>query len=273
MKKILVMTDFSVNAAHAADYAFRLASCLQMDILLYHYTGRELPELAGEQGKWPEERWLAQQRDCVEQLRVLSIATRKLAETLTTGAYLPSVQYEWYDGTFDPRLRQYHSKDSIELLVAGPHDRPSEGLITEDHAGELIHATLLPLLIVPPGADFQPFKKIVFATTFSEYELSLMGSVVKLAKRFQAELVLAPITSPGKEHKLCTESCLATIKDRTAYKNIRYQEHWQGSVPPLDKISQQAPYDLLVIVHREQTPQNPTEALAMGHIAPLLVLY
>ncbi|MCQ6961503.1 universal stress protein [Mucilaginibacter aquariorum] len=259
MKQILVMIDFSVNAAHAADYAFRLAACLQMDILLVHYTGQKPPVDSGISEDWLEEQRLAQQKAGVEKLRLLSVAVRKLAESLDAGAYLPAVRYQWQDGAFDPRLAVYDPKSTVGLLVAGSHEYLPGGKPSQDHARLLIEHGLRPLLIVPPDADFQPYRQIVFETSLAEEEMARLQTLIKLAEPFQAELVITPVPL-AKKLRDRAERFMAAIARQSPYTHIRFQE----TLPVLKKP------ELAVPGGNFDKGQWPPAAL--GQRVPLLVL-
>lgn len=260
MKQILVMTDFSVNADHAADYAFRLAACLRMDILLYHCTGRKSQAVSTDPEDWPEVQRLAQQKAEVEKLRLLSVAVRKLAESLDAGAYLPVVRYQWQDGAFDPRLAVYDRKSTIGLLVAGSHEHLPGGKPSQDHARLLIEEGLRPLLIVPPDTDFQPYKQIVFETSLADKEIARLQPLIKLAEPFQAELVVTPAVPLVKKFRNRAERFMAAIACQSPYTHIRFQE----TLPVLKKP------ELAVPGGNFAKGQWPPAAL--GQRVPLLVL-
>ncbi|WP_158995043.1 universal stress protein [Mucilaginibacter sp. L196] len=270
MNKILVMVDFSVNANQIAEYAFKLASCLKMDIVLHccfqHIVS--IPALRGD--GWSEESLIVNQNAGIERLRQLSVTTRKLAETFAPDAYLPSVRYQWVNGIFDPLLLNYNQNDKVNLLISGSHQKTPSTLM-EDWIKKLVDRTGLTLLLIPPGMEFKPFKKIVFVTMLKEDEYRSVCEVIKFADIFKSEIVLTRVVSNRQVRTCCAKKYFDDLMHLSRYNRISYQERYQDGPPDLTKLSMQIPHDLLALVRRSRSLQNENRAMALQQIAPLLI--
>lgn len=270
MNKILVMTDFSVNAAYAAGYAFKLASHLQLDILLCHYTYASRLETAGHGNDQPEDVSPERETAIVQQLIASSNSIYKQRETVPSGNYLPKVNYHYHKGGFDSELSGYESGGEIQLVVAGTHDA-ADAKKTEDHVNELIELLPYPLLIIPPGTEFKPFKKILFATKLQEDEVPLLRHLTTLVKPFRAEVVLTHICSASKIHAVLAQRFMADVSHTIPYTHITYSETLQNKPFDIQKIGKERQFDLLVVVHRDHFPSTLSTLLASVTTMPLLV--
>lgn len=135
MKKIAVLTDLSEIAAHAAAYAFYLASALTADLVLYHSFPASVEEPEGLEEK--------QKRSEVG-LQTLSVKVRLEGERLPAGAYLPAIETRCYEGGRELELKGIDDH-RIFMLVAGTHDDDQPA----NHLRTLTDRLKLPLLVVP----------------------------------------------------------------------------------------------------------------------------
>lgn len=213
MNKLLVVTDLSVPSMQAAHYAFRLASCLHMDLLLLYCTESQIADSLGQA---QDERLLAARRGSIEALRQLSVDVRKDAETFGSIDYLPAVRYQWFDGPSTIALTMCRQGTAIKLLIVSRN-------IGE--RSPLSHSRL-PMLTLPAGAEFRATKQIIFETDMSAEALKILNTVVELAEPFHAEIVVVP----QPQYLQCASSqasrFMADIARAVRYTHIRYQEKW-----------------------------------------------
>ncbi|WEA01604.1 hypothetical protein [Mucilaginibacter sp. SJ] len=94
MKTILMLTDFSINANHAAKTAAKALRNLNADILLYntYYDHPILPTYAG--GPWVVEEFVFRKDESAAQLGQLAIQLKHIIADLTTEGIEPKIDYQ-----------------------------------------------------------------------------------------------------------------------------------------------------------------------------------
>jgi len=184
MKKILVPTDFSANATHAAEYAYQLARQLKADVVLCNAV--TIPAETPQAGLvvWPMEESAVLLDDCEEELKRLKAS---LQQHDRTEKFRPSVTFSEEAGTLTDVVNRIAASRKIDIVAIGTH--ASDGLSTVllgDHSREMIDNGLRSLLLVPPGARFTPIKKIALAIdpAFAESDLEEVYRLNSIGERF-----------------------------------------------------------------------------------------
>jgi len=90
---------------------------------------------------------------------------------------------------------------NVDLLVSSP-----EALLKNIGPGEVLSLTdfaSCPMLMVPPQANYQPLKEIVFSVDLTDTDASVLERVQKLARSFSAHLTLLHLHGPLGSMELC----------------------------------------------------------------------
>lgn len=281
MKKLLIATDFSPNARHAAKYGYLLAKQLKAGIFLCNTITipAEMP-LSGIT-VWPQGESDALMDDSIEELKRLKA---HLEQTDRTDAYRPPVDYLNEAGSVRQTVNDAVSKQKVDMVIAGSHEAGRLGtFLLGNHAHELIEFSIKPLLIIPHTAKFTPIKKIAFATDFEhpENDLKQIYELIAFARLLDAEILLTHIYN-GTGHLLnlekCIEKFLVEISNKANYPQIYYRVIKQDKVESgLDWLCKHCQIDMLAMVHRKHDflerilKGSHTKKMA-GHITiPLLV--
>ncbi|MDB4918305.1 universal stress protein [Mucilaginibacter sp.] len=183
MKKLLIATDFSANARHAAKYGYLLAKQLKAGIFLCNTIA--IPAEAPMSGMtvWPQGESDVLFDDSIEELKRLKA---HLEQTDRTDGFRPPVDYLNEVGTVKQTINDAVSKQKVDMIIAGSHDAGRLGtFLLGNHAHELIEFSIKPLLIIPHTAKFTPIKKIAFATDFEhpENDLEQIYELIAFARR------------------------------------------------------------------------------------------
>lgn len=161
MKTILISTDFSENATHAAEYGYHLAKQIKANVILCNAFAIpvEMPEAS--MAVWPMYEY-----DEIMQSRDHDV--KKLKENLEKkypNGFQPGINCINEAGALQDVINEMTHKHDIELIVIGTHCANGlSSFIRGNHSRRMIDNTNRPLLLVPPKAEDLPVKKIAFAT-------------------------------------------------------------------------------------------------------------
>jgi|GEM_PF-5447901 len=263
MKTILVLTDFSPAAEHAARYALQLARALNLNIRLAHVRAESEPELTSDQ-------W--------------GIYLKKLKKGFRIKAGempLPAITFIDVAGNWAAVIRKLAEEDRVPLVIMGltgaGHRKDTWGT----HVGQTLDILNAPLLLVPESATYRQIKKIGYATDLANHELPLMRSVITLARDFQAPLIFWYITMAETDQRSAKQKLDSLLAQVDGYSsNVKVSIRLllaQNAAEGLYGIAENGDLQLLVVSHEHrplleyQTAPGHTLTLARQITIPLLV--
>jgi len=282
MKKLLIATDFSTTAKHAAEYGYLLAKQLKAGVFLCNTI--TIPAEASMSGMtiWPLEESDTLLEDSTEELKRLKA---HLEQTDHTDTFRPPVDYLNEAGTVRDIVNNSTFKQKVDMIIAGTHQPDVLGtFLLGNHTHELIETCIKPLLIVPNTASFKPIKKIAFATDLEhpENDLEQLYELITFARTLNAEILLTHIHNKSynsMNFEKGIEKFLVEISNKVNYPEIYYRIIKQDKVEQgLDWLCENGQIDMLAMVHRKHDfldrilhGSSHTKKMA-DHIAiPLLV--
>ncbi len=184
LRKILLSTDFSVNADHAIEYALNLFDNEPVDYYLLHSyslmhniqeTLISLEDVLHEQS----------QKRLKSTLNRLKKA-HKQAELKSMSIY----------GEAPVAIRKIAQDQQVDLVVLGCSGDAIDKAISGNTTSKLIRGVNQPLLIVPCGFSWKIPKKIVLATDLVQIEdLAILDTMFAIARKYAAEITVLNITS------------------------------------------------------------------------------
>ncbi|MBV8390273.1 MAG: universal stress protein [Mucilaginibacter sp.] len=253
MKKILIATDFSANATHAAKYGYAIASQIKSDVLLCNafVVPAEVPQ-AGTL-VWPQFEY-----DELVKSSDFELAQLKKELELNHGdsSFKPYIACTSEVGGVVDVITEIIGKNNVELTVMGTHGASKlSTFLVGNHSRSMINNTKGPLLLVPASAVLKPIKKVAFATDLEQPERDLKSiyALIPLLKRLNAELLLTHIYNgddPTYKFKQQIQQLLADLSNKANYSNIFYRivnsnkpEHG------LDWLCDHGHIDVLAMVH------------------------
>jgi nucleotide-binding universal stress UspA family protein len=286
MKTILVLTDFSDHAKHAAEYAFKLAKKIKANVLLCNtfLVPAEIP-MAG-LSVWPQDEYGILSEGSAAELDQLKeyLQTQTDAEPDTSGFY-PHITTSSTSGSIGEMVKELSSRADIQLVVAGTHDKAGlNDLLLGNNADKIIDHLNFPLLLVPPSAAYQPLNKIAFAADLVNVsrDEDALYQLVKLARLLNAEILVTHIYNE-KNNKLDFEkqikALLTNISNKADYTNI-YSRILDDENPEkgLNWICENGHIDMLAMVYQHHSffeklfTTSHTQKMARHIAIPLLVL-
>lgn len=256
MKTMLIPTDFSPAANNAAHYAFQLGKSIKASLKLCYAVMLPVEASMGQQVAWPLMDYSNLQKEANEKLRKLSVGLEANNGTVDPAVIEhPPVHYAAEIGTLTEVVKQQLKKDKANLVVMGTS---GAGALSRFFLGsssrELMDHADFPILLVPPGAEFQGMKKIAFATDLSEGDIALIHSLSHFARPFNAEIVIVHISPAGFDsdvHQDKIDAFLSEVTCKVNYPKIYYRHVKDMGVDEgLTWLTQHVAIDLLAMVHR-----------------------
>ena len=251
MKTILMLTDFSENANHAAKTAAKVAPQLNADILLYntYYDHPILPTYAG--GPWVVEEFVFQKDESTAKLSQLAIQLRHIMAPVSQSGFKPKTDYQCGEGSLGKNTALIVSENKVGLVVIGSRrDSAMDHLIFGSDTMDVIDHSPCPVLIIPPKAQMNALKKVTLAIAFELTDINAISYLISLGKQlnFQLEIVhvslLNKIDDPVKENAI-TEHIHAVKQENISYLEIRGKD----VVKRLNRLCKDNSSDLLALVH------------------------
>lgn len=278
MQTILIATDFSTHAEHAALYGYRLASQLGSEVTLAHAViiPAEIPQtgLAG----WPALPYDQLLEDGEKQLTRLK--TKLEALPLITAARPPI-----HCRQQNCALTQMLSEQKADLIVMGTHGNDRLGtLLIGDHCRKAITALDKSLLFVPPAHYREQVRRLIFASDFSDpaADLNALRQLVSIARPLGAAVIIVHLYD-GRTHTAqfgqMAAQMLEELAARTGYEQLTAETMDQLDVEQgLAAAVKSLHADMLILrheshgwIHELLLSDHSKKMAALLHV-PLLVL-
>jgi nucleotide-binding universal stress UspA family protein len=284
MKTILVLTDFSIRADHAAHYALKLAQKIKANLLLCNITPAPAIEPMSSQVAWPGRNYEIFKEDSINELTELAERLNKqLNKDLVDGEFMPAIAKASKAGVVADIIEEIATYQHIIMAVISMHSPDVSGaFLLEDHANEIIEKANCPVLVVPFEAAFKGFKKISFATDLTHSGMDILHSLYGLTKYFDSEILITHVADQNSldvEEQHVIKQFFDLEYSKINYPKIYYRAIKSNSViTGLDWLSEHTDIDLLVLVHRKRNffqkifDESVTQKLADHLTKPMLVL-
>jgi nucleotide-binding universal stress UspA family protein len=255
MKSLLIATDFSVNARHAAEYGYFLASQLKKNIILCNtfLVPAEAPQSA--MIAWPLVEYNALNEESAKELKDLKDALLKNHHEF---GFKPVIKWANEPGLLADTLNTFIDEGNIEMTILGTHAHNGlDALIMGNHSRKMIDAAKGLLMLVPSSAKISAIEKIAFATDFSdpEQDLEIIYKLIQTIRPLNAELLVTHITNeswPGTKLRKSLEQFLTEISNKADYPKIYYRiVRSDKAEKGLEWLCDHGQVDVLAMVHRD----------------------
>lgn len=218
IKNILFPTDFSENSINALPFAIDLLKKTNGELSLlnvpdvklltpvYAYSGQETT-IAG-----------VNKNIHKKSLHKLKIIVQE--NELTKYAH----RYFVRNGTVQNEIHQLINEQNIDLVVMGTKGATAErGLFVGSITYHIIQNSNCPVIAIPEDAKFEDIHKIVYATDLRLDETKAIRFLVRLARLYNATLVILHIDTKDKNREESIER-LKNIVDKSTYPKIAYKQ-------------------------------------------------
>ena len=185
MKKILVPTDFSPNAARAIDYAVRIAKLNKATICIIHICDHLYPFTMESISKEDYNQKITD--DALENLEMI----RKSIEETEQVA----VSTQLYSGTVVDTIPGAAGEHKADLIIMGTLGITGiRDAIFGTNTAKVISNSTVPVLAIPLEYDWSPPSKFLLAINHFDEVNDILDPVFDLAKVFKAEVRLTVFT-------------------------------------------------------------------------------
>lgn len=252
MKTILILTDFSKNATHAALAGIRLAKNLHANIFLFHSnTAQALtPIYAG--GPTVVDEVNLMEDENIEKLKVLADLLQPFIEE-GESTWKPSIHYNEGLGTLSYQVRNILATKDIELIVMGAREGSRlEHFFTGSETFSVIDHVNKPVLIVPHNIYLDNFKRVVLATDFAEDDVKAIRYLAGLGSIFNYQIEVVHINAIGDDDITKELRRLEFMKNiqKLRYPHLNIHElHGKDVVNRLNRLCEETKTDLLAFTH------------------------
>ena len=260
MKKILVPTDFSENAANALIYAIQLVKLVNGKLIIFHnadfplnYTGTNIFP-GGDLGMGIDPAYPAgvlnnPELEQIQQERINQLATRVRQDT---GNTIPVKTFYKY-GSFTDNLSEVIREEQADLVVMGTHGASTflDRLVGTNTAS-VIKNSPVPVLAIPAEARFKPIKHIAYAVDLESDEDIFLDQLIAFAKPFGAIITLVHIKTENQPDKITDRMLLKELRTRYPGQYLQMTERQGKTVAQgLEEFIIESGSDLLAIgIHK-----------------------
>jgi nucleotide-binding universal stress UspA family protein len=280
MKTILMLTDFSENANHAAKTAAKVVPQLNADILLYntYYDHPILPTYAG--GPWAVEEFVFSKDESIAQLSQLAIQLRHIIADISQGGFKPKTDYQCGEGPLGKNTAAIIQENKVGLVVIGSRtDGAMDHLIFGSDTMDVIDHSPCPVLIIPPKAEMNALKKVTLAIAFELADINAISYLIDSGKQLNFHLEIVHISLLNKNDDPVKENAIIEHINAIKQENISYLEiSGKDVVKRLNRLCKDNSSDLLALVHYQDDflsrlfDRSTTAAALDNQHLPLMVI-
>lgn len=228
MNTILVVTDFTIRAQQAAEFALQIAIKTEADLVLCHAIEIVDDEDEAEKLSWPIADNIALKQDSLMDLRDLSKHLKNLAQKSIT-SYQPSITCVSEFGKLAPVTASLVKEKNVDLVVMGAHKSTGfNRFLMGSHTHEILDKVNCPVLLLPEGLNMINFSTITYATDLTFSDTLVISYLAKIASAFKTEILVSHISSKGFEGLNSGKVLLRTLNElypdgepKISYINIK----------------------------------------------------
>jgi len=201
MKTILIPTDFSETANHAAAYAMLLAGRLKTDVTLCEVADGLISDR-------------------------LETTAHQLHHKNCSGDFKPLVRTACLTGDVVPAVAELAAAEKTPLIAMGASGKGRSQDFFGSNSKAMIDAANTPLLLMPAQAGLHLPETIAFATDLHPNDIPIAQSVATFARDLGAKLLVVYIDSDSYDHdarKKQFDQFFCQLKNAVSYAKIDYR--------------------------------------------------
>lgn len=275
MKNILVPTDFSDLAKNALKVAIKIARPMNSKITLFYSVNPVF--ITSDMGAY-----MFSESEIKEEINSLNEEMDDLIEFVKDQNV--SAEKIIQKGLLEDDVVDIVDKEKIDLIVTGTHGAEGlEAIVFGTNSEKIFEKVKCPILIVPEGSKYHGIKKIMYATDFQYKDINEIEKISKLAKPFNAEIVVAHVDNNLDTfiHDNDTMDWFSEIGEiRINYKNVVYKRLYGKDVnETLSKTVQDMDIDILCMSTFDRNflsglfHKSKTKEMAFHTSVPLMLLH
>lgn len=255
MKTILVLTDFSIRAQYAAEFAMQMAFKTGANLILCNAIELAEHNPVAQPIAWPVAGHLSLQEESMMDLKYLAnhlknLTPRNLKETV----HQPVISCIAGFGKLTGLASSIISQKAVDLVVMGTHK--SNGLIRflfDSHTHDVLDNINCPVLLIPGSLGYKGINSIAYGTDLTFSNNKVIPYLAEIAEPFKADILVTNILPPDislekQANKILTHQEGPAVQGQT---KITYTSVPGGNIPKsLLEISGAGKADVLALVHK-----------------------
>lgn len=225
MKRILVPTDFSMEAENAIQTAIPIAQAFDASLVLLHVLEVSSKDtftktsVAGSAGEVSDTIHINENLKLAQENFSRSYALHGLADV--------DVELEQYIRVGSPtqQIEESIKKENIDFIIMGTKEAWGlNDILLGTSTDKLLRKVNCPVLSVNEVVPADAFTKIVFPTTTYSKETGLVETIKKFQKAFGSKIYLVRINTPM--HFMPDKDSLALLEEYALDNNLKnYESH------------------------------------------------
>lgn len=248
MTKILVPTDFSPTAEMAFQFALRLASNIESEIVLYHvFTPLENLYIDTEEER--DAYNVKTSAELYQKLDDLKAKAHSDYSSITITTVLgrsPIIE----------SILGYAESNQFQMIIMGTQGASGiKKVIIGSQAARIIEDAKIPVLLIPDEFSGEIPKKVLFATTCNVQDKDALSTVLKWTAPLNPKFTIVHICEDE------TNGAHPTLKDYDAAipvafdkNNIAFRRVSSSyATETMEKLATDFPYDMLAMIRRKKT--------------------
>ncbi len=267
---LVVPIDFSGHSKEAALYAASMAKARQGNLHLVHV----LVPMEEEPDYLPVAT-LNAKYNTVSEVFQLQELIRRTKDVRTSCDLVP--------GDIAKQIIKSAKRFKADLIVMGTQG--NSGLrkhLYGSHTAAVMQESTIPVLALPEGSKFRPFRRMVYATDYNYSNVQDVRDIANIARHFDAEISIIHINkrkAPAWTREGMREDFEQLIRSQVDYSNITFDEYDNtDTAEGLCELLQLRYADLLVIPNERKslvekfTGRSEREEFLFDLDIPLLVV-
>jgi nucleotide-binding universal stress UspA family protein len=218
MENILVPIDFSEVSQNALNYAIRLAEPLKCKIILFHdiypvQTATDVGEYVYPYNLDTETKHVLNKKmdDLIEYVKSQNVSVDKII----------------HKGILTDDISGIVKNRKIDLIITGTGGTEGfDAFFFGTNSEHIFENVSCPVLILPDTTHFKGIKKIMYATDFQYGDIHEIENISRLAKVFNAQIIVTHVNSDTEKFVSEEESMnwlVEIASSQITYKNIIYK--------------------------------------------------
>ncbi|ASU33364.1 universal stress protein [Mucilaginibacter xinganensis] len=279
MKNILILTDFSENAAGAATFGAYLGSKLHANIVIFNSYLKFSEALSYAGGSWVADDVLRWREESKLHVNQLAESLEQLVALHAAATEKPMIHCHSAEGNLGDNLVDIIKEKNIDLIVMGARTGTAiEHVFWGSDTATVIQHSTRPVLVVPAKTDIQNITKVVFATDFEDADKKALQYLEGLGEIFHFKLEIIHITPPGDDNKDEKKSTFTHWLSQLEYPYITYKEiSGTDVVEKLNSLCTTTNSELLAMVHHQHSffvrllHESTTKRALLNQKIPIMV--
>lgn len=268
MKSILVLTDFSDTASHAAQYACSLARQMHSEcIVLFHAFQSMVPTTDLPVSPTMDESQIAR-----ESMRRLEELAAQLEDQLDENT---EIILRTDDVVLPESLNEICRREKTDLVVMGIAGKSRlEKALIGSKAIDVLETCEYPVLLVPPAAPTVAVENLIFTTDLEHIAANMPLPLIDgLLKALNARLWVLNVAQPEKSYPPELKTELTSLHNLLEpYSPVYEFLTEENTVEGIIHFAQQKTPSLIIAVHKKQGlfHRSITKRLAYKALIPII---